>query len=104
MKASKILAAAAMLTLAASGSAFAFHDGGVAYCEGCHTMHNSSGNQAMNKGKAVLTGVQYLLQGSDQSSTCLNCHASTAAKAGSYHILTSDAVAGGQAPANYTPG
>ncbi len=104
MKASKILAAAAMLTLAASGSALAFHDGGAAYCEGCHTMHNSSGNQAMNKGKAVLTGVNYLLQGSDQSSTCLNCHGTTAAKAGGYHILTTDATAGGIVPANYTPG
>ncbi|HEY6007622.1 MAG TPA: cytochrome C [Geobacteraceae bacterium] len=106
MKASKIAVAAALLTLAASGSAFAYHDGGVAYCEGCHTMHNSSGNAAMGKGgNAVkLQGVNYLLQGSDQSSTCLNCHSSTAAKAGSYHILTSDAAAGGQAPANYTPG
>lgn len=47
MKTPKILTAAALLTLAASGSAFAFHDGGVAYCEGCHTMHNSTGNAAM---------------------------------------------------------
>ncbi len=104
MKASKILAAAAVLTLAASGSALAFHDGGAAYCEGCHTMHNSSGNVAMNKGKAALTGVNYLLQGSDQSSTCLNCHGATAAKAGSYHVLSSDATAGGTVPSNYTPG
>ncbi len=104
MNASKILAAAAMLTLAASGSAFAFHDGGVAYCEGCHTMHNSSGNQPMNKKVAALTGVNYLLQGTDQSSTCLNCHGSTAAKAGGYHVLTTDAVAGGTVPSNYTPG
>jgi hypothetical protein len=106
MKASKILAAAALLTLAASGSALAFHDGGAAYCEGCHTMHNSSGNVAMGKnGNATkLQGVQYLLQGSDQSSTCLNCHGSTAAKAGSYKILTTDAAVNGTAPAAYTPG
>src|SRR5512146_2101591 len=106
MEASKILAAAALLTLAASGSAFAFHDGGAAYCEGCHTMHNSSGNVAMGKGgnSTVLKGVQYLLQGSDQSSTCLNCHGTTAAKAGSYKILTTDAAVNGTAPAAYTPG
>lgn len=104
MKVSKIFVAATLMSLAASGSAFAFHDGGAAYCEGCHTMHNSSGNAAMNKGKAVLTGVNYLLQGSDQSSTCLNCHGKPAAGAGGYHILTTDAVAGAQAPANYTPG
>ena len=97
MKASKIAVAAALLTLAASGSAFAYHDGGVAYCEGCHTMHNSSGNAAMGKnGNATqLKGVNYLLQGSDQSSTCLNCHGTTAAKAGSYKILTTDAAVGG---------
>jgi hypothetical protein len=105
MKASKILAAAAMLTLAASGSALAFHDGGAAYCEGCHTMHNSSGNVAMGKnGNATqFKGVNYLLQGSDQSSTCLNCHGSSTNHTG-YHILSTDAVAGGVVPSNYTPG
>ncbi|MDD2582252.1 MAG: cytochrome C [Desulfuromonadaceae bacterium] len=104
MKASKIFVAATLMSLAASGSALAFHDGGAAYCEGCHTMHNSSGNKAMGNTRAPLTGVNYLLQGSDQSSTCLNCHAKPAASAGSYHILTTDAAAGGTVPANYTPG
>lgn len=103
MKLSKILVAAATLTIAASGSAFAFHDGGAAYCDGCHTMHNSSGGKAVSK-KTQFTGVNYLLQGSDQSSTCLNCHGTTAAKAGSYHIMTTDAAAGGTVPSNYTPG
>ncbi|WP_136513815.1 cytochrome C [Geomonas edaphica] len=106
MKAAKSLTAAAVLTLLASGSAFAYHDGGVAYCDGCHTMHNSSGNKAMGTGSNAtqLKGVTYLLQGSDQSSTCLNCHATTSAKAGSYHIMTTDAAAGGTVPSNYTPG
>ena len=45
----------------------------------------------------------YLLVGSDQSSTCLNCHEN--ATGGSYHMSTSQAVmdlAGG--PNNYTAG
>jgi hypothetical protein len=102
MKASKIVVAAAMLTLAASGSALAFHDGGVATCDGCHTMHNSSGNVKMTK-NALATGTAnaYLLQGSDDSSTCLICHSKT--PAGSYHIADLG-VAAGVAPGNFTPG
>jgi hypothetical protein len=108
MKKSKILVAAALMSLAASGSALAFHDGGAAYCEGCHTMHNSSGNAAMGKGgnATQLKGVNYLLQGSDQSSTCLisGCHANTAANAKSKVVFTTDAAAGGTPPSSYTPG
>jgi hypothetical protein len=108
MKAPKILVAAALMSLAASGSALAFHDGGAAYCEGCHTMHNSSGNVAMGKGGNVtqLKGVNYLLQGSDQSSTCLisGCHANVAASATSKVVLSTDATAGGIVPGGYTPG
>lgn len=108
MKAPKILVAAALMSLAATGSAFAFHDGGAAYCEGCHTMHNSSGNVAMGKGgnTTQLKGVNYLLQGSDQSSTCLisGCHANTAAKATSKVVFSTDAAAGGTVPGGYTPG
>ncbi|RII25766.1 MAG: cytochrome C [Geobacter sp.] len=103
MKASKILAAAAMLTLAASGSAFAFHDGGVAYCDGCHTMHNSSGNAAMTKNTAQFQGNKYLLKGSDDSSTCLNCH--SGATLSGYHVMTYPAPAvNASAPVNRTPG
>ena len=103
MKASKILVAAAMITLAASGSAFAFHDGGVATCDGCHTMHNSSGNAQMTKNAPGLgTANAFLLQGSDDSSTCLVCHGKTPAGSG-YKIADLAAVAGA-APANFTPG
>jgi hypothetical protein len=57
-----------------------FHSGSAAYCEGCQTMHNSSGGKAMaKKGNSTQFQSQpYLLQGSDQSSTCLNCHAAHA--------------------------
>jgi hypothetical protein len=90
------------------GNAYAFHDGGVAYCDGCHTMHNSSGNKAMAKKGAStqFQGLNYLLQGSDDSSTCLNCHGAADApgKPSSYHIMTYPAPAAGTAPTERTPG
>ncbi|MDA8324607.1 MAG: hypothetical protein M0033_00145 [Nitrospiraceae bacterium] len=63
-------------------TASAFHDGGVGYCEGCHSMHNNFGTGGINNGpvagKPVGAASQaagvYLLLGSDASSTCLNCH------------------------------
>ncbi len=114
LKASVVLVAAAIMLFGAYGTSYAFHDGGVAYCEGCHTMHNSVDNTAPKIGKSGITpflpavgtqfnGRQYLLRGSDQGSTCLNCHAAAAANSGSYHIMTNDASAT-VAPTNLTPG
>jgi len=97
-----MIISAAMATLGYSPMAFAFHDGGVAYCEGCHTMHNSQNGIALNAHAPVDTGVAYLLKGSDQSSTCLNCHA--AATAGSYHVMTWPVPAAGLPPLNESPG
>jgi hypothetical protein len=108
MKFTKLAVALALAF--AFGNAYAFHDGGVAYCDGCHTMHNSSGNKAMAKKGAStqFQGLAYLLQGSDDSSTCLNCHASadtyTSGKDNRYHIMTYPAPAAGTAPAERTPG
>ncbi|WP_243371570.1 cytochrome C [Geotalea sp. SG265] len=120
MKSSKILLATALLTFAAAGNALAFHEGGVAYCDGCHTMHNSSGNKAMSggrntgltgwnaAGKASTTQFQgnaFLLQGSDDSSTCLNCHAANDAAPTGYHVMTFPAPAvNAAAPVERTPG
>lgn len=92
MKSIKVAMLTAASALLLASPAMAFHDGGVANCEGCHTMHNSLGGTQMNKTKYALTqGVSaqyvaapYLLQGT-QSETCLNCHESTP---GSYHIST----------------
>ncbi|MDA8088479.1 MAG: hypothetical protein M0Z75_17500 [Nitrospiraceae bacterium] len=89
--------------LAAAGgkTASAFHNGGVGYCEGCHTMHNNfvtpgasnatvaGGLPAGVAGQAANT---YLLQGSDASSTCLNCHSKSPIS-----VLTTDGSA-------FTPG
>ncbi len=104
-----IASLAAVLTLGWGVSALAYHSGGVAECEGCHTMHNSKDNAEMNLSPdpAVVqfNGVRYLLQGFDQSSTCLNCHGSATDMApSSYHIMDTRTMAAGTAPMELTPG
>lgn len=83
-----------------SSVALAFHDGGVAYCDGCHTMHGS----VTSSGSVVTPSTQtYLLIHTDPSSACLNCHAS--ASPGSYHIMTpSGSLSTGVPPVQYNPG
>lgn len=70
-----VVIVAAVVALGLGGQAYAFHDGGVAECTGCHSMHEAEG--------------VHLLQGQDQSSTCLGCHES-ASDTGprSYHVST----------------
>ena len=46
--------------------ALAFHDGGVADCAGCHTMHGSGADNG--------TGNPYLLTESTPTDTCIACH------------------------------
>ncbi len=87
--------AVAMLSLGIVSPALAFHDGGVAHCDGCHTMHNSEGGVSIITGGTVGVAGDYLTKGSDPSSTCLNCHQGS----GSYHIFNN---AGGAT--NQTPG
>jgi hypothetical protein len=82
-----IAALAGVLTLGMTGTAFAFHGGGVAHCDGCHSMHNSPENPVTG------TPNSQLLKGTDASSTCLNCHDG----GGSYHVLSSDG-------SNFKPG
>jgi len=77
-----LVAGAAMLTMTFAGSALAFHGGGVADCNGCHTMHNSPDNP-VHEGSIENTK---LLKASDPSSTCLNCHDGN----GSYHVRSDD--------------
>lgn len=67
-------AVALLVVFLLSGSAYAFHEGGAGYCEGCHVLHDSS--EASN----------YLLRGSDPSSTCLRCHS----EKGELHNIYSD--------------
>lgn len=99
-----IVAGASVFTLGVimgtTDRAQALHDGGVARCEACHTMHNSFGNAVHNANLTTkgTTGA-YLLKGNDQSSACLNCHSGS----GGYRVLTSGATAG-TVPVNITPG
>jgi hypothetical protein len=81
-----IAALAAILTLGLAGTATALHDGGVAHCDACHSMHNSPELPGL--------GTHSLLIGTDASSTCLNCHADNG---GSYHVLSDNA-------SNWSPG
>jgi hypothetical protein len=78
-KTSKMMMAMIAGVFLMSGTAFAFHGGGVAHCDGCHSMHNSADNA--REGSATAAS---LMKGSDASSTCLNCHAG----AGGYHMAS----------------
>jgi hypothetical protein len=86
--------AAALLSLGIVSPALAFHAGGVAHCDGCHTMHNSENGVPVGVG-TVGVAADFLTKGSDPSSTCLNCHKGS----GSYHVFNN---AGGAT--NLTPG
>ena len=93
MKATRIAFAMLMVGLVAMGGSavYAFHHGGVAECSGCHSMHDPLGG--------------YLTQGSDPSSTCLNCHITSSTTPSSYHVATADAtMPPGTAPTQLTPG
>jgi hypothetical protein len=110
LKIGLVIVIAALVTFGLSGVSYAFHNGGVAACESCHTMHNSKGGIVMSKSTST-TGQTapnlvvgqagpYLLQGSDQSSTCLNCHGSNSTSAGSYKVLSYNV----SVPVQRTPG
>ncbi len=52
--------------------ALAFHDGGVAHCNSCHTMHNSQDGGLVDP--LSPNGNAFLLTKSDPSSVCIACH------------------------------
>ena len=81
--------AVAALFAVAFGSAYAFHSGGVAECEGCHSMHNSFDGSPNVTGRTFAAGTGiYLLKANDQSGACLNCHQAADTAPSSYHIST----------------
>ncbi|RJR15258.1 MAG: cytochrome C [Nitrospiraceae bacterium] len=87
--------AAGYFTLFMPDLLYAFHEGGIGYCEGCHDMHSQKQGRSLrtdddgNPGSAV-----FMLKGSDPSSTCLTCHAEEGAF---YNVFSSDG-------SQYTPG
>jgi cytochrome c553 len=69
-----LLAAVALLALWAA-PANAFHDQGVAACNGCHTMHNSQNGVLMGDNPSGPgQGNYWLLLDSTPTDTCLRCH------------------------------
>ena len=104
----KLMKLAVAMAAFAWGSAYAFHDGGVAYCDGCHVMHNASNGDAQTtKGGQPARSDKtnpFLLQGSDQSSTCLICHSKVAGKNASSYQMADFTASAGAAPATRTPG
>ncbi len=58
---------------AAASPVLAFHDGGVAHCNGCHTMHNSQDGVLVDPDSP--DGNPWLLKDATPSDVCLNCHA-----------------------------
>jgi hypothetical protein len=67
MMRAKLVTAAILSLLLATPSAFAFHDGGVAECAGCHTMHNSQDGALVTDAG----GHAYLLKAANSTDACL---------------------------------
>jgi predicted CXXCH cytochrome family protein len=83
---------AALVVVFGASAVLAFHEGGVATCTRCHSMHKAKQEAA-------------LLANTDVSSTCLNCHEGADTAPTSYHISTATSKAGsGVPPANRGPG
>jgi len=76
------------LLLLITAPAYGFHSGGVAECEGCHSMHNSLEGSANVTGMAQYQSGPYLLKAQDQSGVCLNCHEAAEAVGSGYHVST----------------
>jgi hypothetical protein len=86
MKKQMLLMALAVAAILLWGTpALAFHDGGVADCQGCHTMHNSEDNAAITNANQF-EGYDDLLLYPDKSDVCLRCHASHGSTFG-YYVL-----------------
>jgi hypothetical protein len=72
-----------------STTSFAFHSGGVAECEGCHSMHNSFEGSTNVTGRTFAQGTgPYLLKANEISGACLNCHNAADTAPSGYHIST----------------
>jgi hypothetical protein len=85
--------------------AYAFHSGGVAECEGCHSMHNSFEGSANVAGMARYQSGPYLLKAQDQSGACLNCHQSADTAPTGYHVSTAGVTPyDSTVPVEMTPG
>jgi hypothetical protein len=95
LRISLFLILAALTTFWSKSLAAAFHSGGVAECDSCHTMHNSMSGLSMSVPISDIGAARGnpLLSGSDSSSVCLKCHAGQdtlpgGGNANSHHIMS----------------
>jgi hypothetical protein len=72
MRIAKFMALGLLISAIAAGSALAFHDGGVAECAGCHTIHNLQDGVPVDAANPA--GNAYLLKAGSSTDTCLGCH------------------------------
>lgn len=92
-----------MLTLAAP--VWAFHNGGVGDCNGCHVMHGGAETAPQTAAAGEAESGIYLLRGSDPSSTCLSCHQQSGDNGPmGHHVSTPMDELQGVAPKQLTPG
>jgi hypothetical protein len=85
-----IIGAAVLAGFALSGNGLAFHDGGVAHCDGCHTMHNSLDNAVNTTDGSGAQGIgvsTMLLKSANATDVCLNCHFDHDME-GTYHVMS----------------
>jgi hypothetical protein len=104
MKTSSKVLLAVVSSLLISTPAYAFHSGGVAECEGCHSMHNSYEGSSNVTGIPQYQSGPYLLKAQDQSGTCLNCHQADDTVPTGYHVSTAGVTSGSDTPVEMTPG
>ena len=106
LRISLTLMTAALMVIGITSVASAFHSGGVAECEGCHSMHNSFDGSPNVTGRTFAQGTGiYLLKANDQSGSCLNCHQAADTAPSSYHISTAGVNAyDSTSPVEMTPG
>ena len=90
-----------LFLLAFASTAYAFHDGGVGECAGCHSLHPAE----TGAGKAR-PGGGIVLMGADAASTCLRCHLKPGQKHPASHLVaTAEAdMSPGIPPSQLTPG
>ena len=84
------VAAAALVLIAAP--TLAFHDAGVAHCNGCHTMHNSQDGALVDPDSPG--GNPWLLNDATPSDVCLNCHATRLGAVFATDVLNPDPLKG----------
>jgi len=70
LRISLLVVVAALMIMGVAATTYAFHDGGVADCEGCHTMHNSLNARLSRSANSVPTICRIRLNSRLAPSSC----------------------------------